>query len=143
MSGYDVELSLVIPCHNEEGNLRALIDAVGIAMAPLDISYEVIISDDCSTDNSWVILKEIAQADFHIRIQRFKFNCGESVASWAGIQVAHGRYIVTLDADLQNDLSDLPLFLEAYCIILKWTDILSLVPLFSKKSCVKKGLQRH
>ena len=113
MAEYHLELSLVIPCHNEEGNLRALIDAIGIAMAPLNIFYEVVITDDCSTDNSWVILKEIAQADFRIRVQRFKSKCGESAASWAGIQVSRGRYIVTLDADLQNDLSDLSMFLEA------------------------------
>src|SRR6201993_4532560 len=48
-----------------------------------------------------------------LRVQRFEFNCGESAASWAGIQAARGRHIATLDADLQNDPKDLPAMLEA------------------------------
>jgi len=107
------ELSFVIPCHNEEGNLRPLTDAIKIAMSSLKMTYEVIITDDCSKDNSWVLLKEIARTNFYVRVKRFKYNCGESVASWAGMLSARGRFIVTIDADLQNDLDDLPKFLEA------------------------------
>jgi dolichol-phosphate mannosyltransferase len=106
-------LSLVIPCYNEEGNLRALAAAIREAVEPLNLPYEVIITDDCSTDNSWNLLKELAAADPRIRVQRFAFNCGESAASWAGLQAARGQYLVTLDADLQNDPRDLPKFLEA------------------------------
>jgi len=107
------EISIVIPCYNEEGNLRPLIDAIRSAVDPLKISYEVVITDDCSNDKSWSILKELAPGDPRIRIQRFKLNCGESAASWAGMQAARGRYIVTVDADLQNDPRDVPKFLEA------------------------------
>jgi glycosyltransferase involved in cell wall biosynthesis len=106
-------LSLVIPCYNEEGNLRALAAAIREAVEPLNLPYEVIITDDCSTDNSWNLLKELAAADPRIRVQRFAFNCGESAASWAGLQAANGQYLVTLDADLQNDPRDLPKFLDA------------------------------
>lgn len=113
MIGCDPELSLVIPCHNEEGNLRALIDAIGASMNLLGITYEVIISDDCSKDSSWEILKEIAQDGFYIRILRLRFRVGKSAAIWSGIEISRGNYIVTLDADLQNDLSDLPFFVEA------------------------------
>jgi glycosyltransferase involved in cell wall biosynthesis len=107
------EISFVVPCFNEEGNLRALVKAIHDAVDPLKISYEVVITDDCSRDNSWPILKELAAGDPRIRPQRFKFNCGESAASWAGMQAARGRHIVTVDADLQNDPRDLPKFLEA------------------------------
>jgi dolichol-phosphate mannosyltransferase len=106
------EISLVIPCHNEQENLRPLLSAIHAAMDPLDLNYEVVITDDCSTDNSWNVLKELAANDPRLRIQRFKFNCGESAASWAGMQVARGRHIATLDADLQNDPKDLPAMLE-------------------------------
>jgi glycosyltransferase involved in cell wall biosynthesis len=106
-------LSLVIPCYNEEENLRALVSAIGQAMAALNLSYEIIITDDCSRDGSWELLKELAEEDSRVRVQRFAFNCGESAASWAGIKSARGRYIVTLDADLQNDPGDLPKFLKA------------------------------
>lgn len=107
------ELSFVIPCHNEEANLRPLMGAIKAAVEPLNLSYEIIITDDASTDASWAVLKELAAADGRIRAQRFEFNCGQSAALWAGMKAARGRYIVTLDADLQNDPRDVPLFLEA------------------------------
>ena len=113
MSAEPPTLSLVIPCYNEEGNLRALIAAIREAIEPLKVSYEVVITDDCSKDGSWAILKELAAADPRIRVQRFEYNCGESAASWAGLKAASGKYLVTLDADLQNDPRDLPKFLEA------------------------------
>jgi glycosyltransferase involved in cell wall biosynthesis len=107
------ELSLVIPCYNEQDNLRALVAAIHAALDPLKLSYEVVITDDCSQDKSWEILKELAAADPRIRPQRLACNCGESAASWAGMKAARGRYIVTVDADLQNDPKDLPDFLKA------------------------------
>jgi dolichol-phosphate mannosyltransferase len=107
------EVSLVIPCHNEQENLRPLLSAIHAAIDSLDLNYEIVITDDCSTDNSWSVLKQLAANDPRLRIQRFKFNCGESAASWAGMQLARGRYIATLDADLQNDPKDLHAMLEA------------------------------
>ena len=106
------EISFVIPCYNEEGNLRELVKAIRTAVEPLKISYEIVITDDCSKDKSWEILKGLAAEDSRIRIQRFEFNCGESAAQWAGMKISRGRYIVTLDADLQNDPKDLPQLLD-------------------------------
>jgi dolichol-phosphate mannosyltransferase len=107
------ELSLVIPCYNEEDNLRPLIAAIHAAVDPLKVPYEIVITDDCSKDKSWDILKELAATDPCLRPQRFAYNCGESAASFAGMKASRGKYIVTLDADLQNDPKDLPKFLEA------------------------------
>jgi glycosyltransferase involved in cell wall biosynthesis len=106
-------LSLVIPCYNEQDNLRPLMAAIRAAVDPLKLPYEVVITDDCSKDRSWEILKELAAGDPRVRVQRFAFNCGESAASWAGLKAARGQYLVTLDADLQNDPKDLPKFLAA------------------------------
>jgi glycosyltransferase involved in cell wall biosynthesis len=113
MSSELPELSIVVPCHNEEGNLPMLAKAIGSALDPLGIPFEVVVTDDCSSDNSWAVLKDLAAADPRWRVQRFAFNCGESAASWAGMQAARGRYLVTMDADLQNDPRDLPSFLQA------------------------------
>jgi dolichol-phosphate mannosyltransferase len=107
------ELSLVIPCYNEEDNLRPLVAAIRAAVDPLQVGYEIVFTDDCSQDKSWGILKELAAGDTRIRVQRLDRNCGESAASFAGMKASKGRYIVTLDADLQNDPKDLPKFLEA------------------------------
>ncbi|MDO8141193.1 MAG: glycosyltransferase family 2 protein [Candidatus Brocadiales bacterium] len=113
MNTISPEVSLVVPCYNEEGSLSELNEEIHAALDPLNIDYEVVITDDGSTDNSWTLLKEIASADSRFCIQRFKYNCGESAASWAGMKAARGRYIITLDADLQNDPRDVPKFLEA------------------------------
>jgi dolichol-phosphate mannosyltransferase len=107
------ELSVVIPCHNEAENLRPLLTALHTAIDSLGLDYEVVITDDCSSDDSWRVLEELGASDPRLRAQRFKFNCGESAASWAGMQIARGRYIATLDADLQNDPKDLPAMLKA------------------------------
>lgn len=107
------EVSLVIPCYNEEGNLRKLVEAILAAVGPMNISYEIVITDDCSQDGSWQILTELAAANPRIRVQKFAANRGKSAAGWAGMKIARGRYLVTLDADLQNDPKDLPKLLTA------------------------------
>jgi glycosyltransferase involved in cell wall biosynthesis len=106
------ELSFVIPCYNEQDNLRALVKAIADSIAPLQRSYEIVITDDCSRDNSWQVLKELAATDPRIHAQRFAFNCGQSAALWAGMKASRGQIIVTLDADLQNDPQDLAKLLE-------------------------------
>ena len=106
-------LSIVLPCYNEEGNLRPLITAIREGLEPSRVDYEIVITDDCSRDGSWALLKELAKSDPRIRIQRFEKNAGQSAALWAGMKAARGRYIATLDSDLQNDPHDLPKFLEA------------------------------
>lgn len=106
------EISLVIPCYNEVGNLRELVKAIHAAVEPLSISYEVVITDDCSQDESWEVLKELAAGNPRICAQRLAAHLGKSAAAWAGMRASQGRYIVTLDADLQNDPRDLPKLLK-------------------------------
>ncbi len=107
------ELSIVVPCHNEAGNLRALVASVREVLGSTGLAWEMIVTDDASTDGSWDVLRELAAGEPRLRIQRFATNCGESAASWAGMQAARGATIVTIDADLQNDPADLPRFLAA------------------------------
>ncbi len=106
------QISIVIPCHNEAGNLRELIKAIRAEVEQLQFSYEVVITDDGSRDESWEILKELAAGDPRIHVQKFAARFGKSAAAWAGMKIARGRYIVTLDADLQNDPKDLAKLLE-------------------------------
>lgn len=93
--------------------MPTLLGAIRHALDPLQIAYEIIITDDCSRDNSWGLLKQLAEANKQIRIQRFQKNAGQSAALWAGMKAARGRFIGTLDADMQNDPRDLPKFLDA------------------------------
>lgn len=109
----DPDLSVVIPCHNEAENLEALFAALRPALDALPLRSEIIVTDDGSADASWAMLCAAAKADPRLRGQRLGDNYGESAASWAGIRAARGRFIATLDADLQNDPGELPRFLEA------------------------------
>lgn len=106
------DLSFVVPCHNEEGNLRPLVEAIRAAADQVQRSWELILTDDRSTDGTWALIGELAAANPRIRGQRFAFNCGQSAAMFAGMKAARGRFIVTLDADLQNDPRDLPAFIS-------------------------------
>lgn len=112
MPGDAPRLSIVIPCHNEEANLRPLVSAIREAVEPLELAYEIVFTDDRSTDGSWGVLKELAAGDSRVRALRFAFNAGQSAAMWAGMKAAHGRIIITLDADLQNDPRDIPRLLK-------------------------------
>src|SRR5262245_31670302 len=104
--------SAVVPCHDEEGNLPNLIAAIRAALEVCGQRYEIIITDDCSRENSWVVLRQLAAAEPRLRAQRFKRNYGQSAALWAGIKAARGQFIATLDADLQNDPNELPRLFE-------------------------------
>jgi dolichol-phosphate mannosyltransferase len=105
-------VSIVLPCYNESGNLPLLVKLLQETIDPLKLSYEIIITDDCSKDNSWELIKQMTAKDSRISGQRFGVNCGLSAALWAGIQAARGKYIVTLDSDLQNDPRELPKLLK-------------------------------
>ena len=103
MAGENPTISFVIPCHNEAGNLRALVTAIHASVQSLSATYEIIVTDDFSSDNSWTVLKELAAGDRARARATVRVNCGQSAALWAGMKAARGKYIVTLDADLQND----------------------------------------
>ncbi len=106
-------LSVVIPCYNEQGNLIPLVTGIAQALDPLNTNYEIIITDDCSKDDSWNVLKKLAAENPRVLAQKLAKNSGQSAALWAGIKASRGNYIATLDADMQNDPRDLPKFLQA------------------------------
>ena len=107
-----VEISVVVPVYNEEGNLPVLIPALVEVLKNLGRSYEMIFVDDGSSDESRRILKEMASEHASLRILRFKENRGLSTALVAGMREARGEIIVTLDSDLQNNPADIPRLLE-------------------------------
>ncbi|MEJ2345405.1 MAG: glycosyltransferase family 2 protein [Gammaproteobacteria bacterium] len=106
-------LSFAIPCYNERDNLVPLVSAIETEAQRLEQDYEIVITDDCSTDGSWELLQSLTAKHPRLRAQRLAHNSGESAASFAAMRAARGDIIVTLDADLQNDPRDLSKFLEA------------------------------
>jgi glycosyltransferase involved in cell wall biosynthesis len=107
-----IEISVVVPVYNEEGNLPLLIPKLVEVLRSLGRSYEMILVDDGSSDGSRRILKEMAPQYPFLQILRFKENRGLSTALVAGMKEARGENIVTLDSDLQNDPADIPKLLR-------------------------------
>ena len=102
------DLSLVIPVYNEVENLRPLMVEITAALDDRDLAYEVIFIDDGSNDGSFELLESLHEEDSRVAIIRFRRNHGQTAAFAAGFDHAQGRYIVTLDADRQNDPADIP-----------------------------------
>ena len=106
-----MDFSIVIPVFNEQESLRELMVNIKKAFSNVKKTYEVIFVDDGSTDKSLDILKRIASENKNIRVLSFRKNSGKSLVLTLGFQMASGKYIATLDADLQDDPSNImPLF---------------------------------
>jgi len=106
------ELSIVVPLYNEELNIEPLLAEIAQAMRPSGIQYELLLVDDGSRDRTFEKLAEAQRGDPRVRVIRFARNFGQTAAFAAGFAYARGRFIVTLDGDLQNDPADIPRLLE-------------------------------
>jgi len=106
-----LDLSVVIPVYNEEENLPLLWPELRRVLEPLGLQFEVLFVDDGSRDRSAEIVRGFRDADPRVRLIRLKVNSGETAATDAGLKSARGRWLVTMDADLQNDPHDLPMLL--------------------------------
>jgi glycosyltransferase involved in cell wall biosynthesis len=106
-------LSICVPVYNEEENLPLLHAAVAKVLDQHGIDAELILVDDGSSDGSWAAIEKLVAADRRVRGLKFAKNCGETAASDAGLRAARGQYVMTMDADLQNDPADIPAFLKA------------------------------
>ena len=103
-----IDLSVVIPVYNEEDSLLLLWEELRDVLVPLGVAFEVVFVDDGSRDRSAEVIRSFRDADARVRLVRLKANTGETAATDAGFKRARGRFIVTMDADLQNDPHDIP-----------------------------------
>lgn len=120
-----MDISLIIPVYNEEESLILLFNAIHKALDPLSRTWEVVLVDDGSSDNSLSLLKTLAEQDpKHVRIVAFRRNFGQTAAIAAGIDHSLGKIVILLDADLQNDPADIPMMLEkldeGYDVVSGW-----------------------
>jgi len=104
---YPIDISVVIPLFNEEESLPELEKAIESALKS-SFSYEIIFVDDGSTDKSWEVIEDLQKKGNHIKGISFRNNYGKSTALQAGFERAEGEFIVTMDADLQDDPYEVP-----------------------------------
>lgn len=117
-------LSLVIPLFNEAESLQALAAEIDAACQSQQIDYEVLFVDDGSTDASSAVLDGLHAADPRVKIIQFRRNAGKADALSAGFQAAVGDYVITMDADLQDDPAEIPALIakleEGYDLVSGW-----------------------
>jgi glycosyltransferase involved in cell wall biosynthesis len=106
------EISVVVPMRNESPNVAELHAELTAVLGASGRSYEIIVIDDGSTDDTFAQLAALQRGDPRLRVIRFRRNFGQTAAFAAGFARARGRYIVTFDGDLQNDPADIPAMIE-------------------------------
>lgn len=119
-----MDVSVVVPLYNEEENVERLYQAVEPVMSNLGKSWELVLVNDGSSDNTPQALEQLAARDSRVKVIEFRRNFGQTAAMSAGIQGASGKVIVTMDGDLQNDPTDIPMMLakldEGYDLVHGW-----------------------
>ncbi|NGP75959.1 glycosyltransferase family 2 protein [Balneolaceae bacterium YR4-1] len=120
----DIDLSVVVPLLNEEHSLAKLAEKVEEALSE-SFRFELIFVDDGSTDHSWKEIEQLSQKCNWVHGIRFLRNYGKSTALQAGFERSRGRYVATMDADLQDDPFEIPEMIrmikeEGYHLVSGW-----------------------
>ena len=118
-----LDVSIVIPVYNEEESLPELENEIAKAIGDI-FSYEIIFVDDGSSDASWGVIKALNKEKKHIHGVSFSHNYGKSMALQAGFERVSGRYVVTMDSDLQDDPNEIPgmiqILKDGYDLVSGW-----------------------
>jgi glycosyltransferase involved in cell wall biosynthesis len=107
-----VELSIVVPVRNEEGQLLPFVNAVAAVLSGVD--FEIIFVEDGSTDDTWRAIRDLATADAKVGGIRLSRNFGKEAALWSGIETATGAAVLVMDVDLQHPPQLIPRMLELW-----------------------------
>lgn len=103
-----MDLSIVIPLYNEDESLPELSAWIQKVMLENNFTYEIILIDDGSTDNSWNVIEQLRTANDNIKGIKFQRNYGKSAALNEGFKAAKGDVIITMDADMQDSPDEIP-----------------------------------
>ena len=107
----NIDLSIVIPVYNEEESLELLYNSIINNLKNTNLNFEIIFIDDGSLDKSWNVIKTISKKKTNLSSIKFRKNYGKSDALDAGFKASNGKYVLTMDADLQDDPNEIyPLF---------------------------------
>lgn len=119
-----INISVIIPVYNEEKNIPILYNKLIGVLNRLNKAYEIIFVDDGSTDKSCETICSLCKKDSRVKVVQLRKNFGQTAALDAGIKNSAGDYIITMDADLQNDPEDIAPLLEklkeGYDVVSGW-----------------------
>ncbi|MCE5252021.1 glycosyltransferase family 2 protein [bacterium] len=113
MNENPLKLSVVVPVYNERESLEELYGEIKKAFDTMHETGEIIFVDDGSRDGSYDVLTQLREKDVQVRVIRFLTNYGKAAALRAGFEAAGGSYVVTMDADLQDDPAEIPALIGA------------------------------
>lgn len=120
-------ISVVVPLYNEEDSLVELSVALKKVLDNMRCSWEVLFIDDGSTDSSYQKLQEIHRVNSRFKCLKFKRNYGKSSALQEGFKAAKGDYVITMDADLQDDPEEIPALIaklnEGFDLVSGWKKV--------------------
>ena len=103
-----MDISVVIPLFNEEESLPELVAWIERVMRKNNFSYEIVMIDDGSKDNSWNVVEELQSKNNNVKGIKFRRNYGKSAALYCGFDIAQGDVVITMDADLQDSPDEIP-----------------------------------
>tara|TARA_B100001250_G_scaffold118205_2_gene100341 strand:+ start:1771 stop:2718 length:948 start_codon:yes stop_codon:yes gene_type:complete len=120
-----MNISIVVPLFNEAESLPELCSWIDKVMESNKLTYEVLLIDDGSKDNSWVVIEEISSKSSHVNGVKFRRNYGKSAALNIGFEKAIGDVVITMDADLQDSPDEIlglynKIILEGYDLVSGW-----------------------
>ena len=113
-SEFPPQLSLIVPVYNESSNLDLFYERVLKVLKPLNVSYEILFIDDGSKDDSLEKLLEIRGRDSKVKVVQFSRNFGKEIAVSAGLDLAAGKAVIPIDADLQDPPELIPSLIEKW-----------------------------
>ncbi len=151
-----MDISVIIPLYNEDESLPELSAWIERVMIQNNYSYEVIMIDDGSNDNSWNVIEELRSLNEHIRGIKFQRNYGKSAALNEGFKAAQGDVVITMDADMQDSPDEIPelrnmVINEGYDIVSGWkkkrydNTLTKNIPskLFNAAASLSSGIKLH
>jgi len=121
-----VDISVIVPAYNELENLKEFLPLLNKELVSVNRSYEIIVIDDGSIDGTAKWIREQLSVNNHLKFVKFRINNGKSSALQIGFDLAKGEFVITMDADLQDDPKEIPKMLskieEGYDVVSCWKE---------------------
>ena len=120
-----MDISIVVPLYNEDESLPELVEWINRVVSSHNLSFEIVLVDDGSTDQSWKVIEELSNIRPYVRGIKFSRNYGKSAALNSGFRIVTGDVVITMDADLQDSPEEIPdlyrmIKIEGFDVVSGW-----------------------